>query len=385
MESSSQDRNLPASERKLNKARDEGQVARSQDLSHLAVLGSGALAVLFFAPLLFERLKIGLRQQLSFNTSAMAQPQQMLDRLEDMVIPGLLGCLVFAALVMSASIISTLVAGGWVLSLKPVMPDFSRINPLQGIANLFSKKKLAEVAKMTAVTVILMAITASYLISNFEFIATLILQPSVAALQHLMDWLIAGLGLLLVVLVLVTLLDVPLQRVLHQSQLKMSRQEMKDEYKESEGNDQIKRLRRTKQSEMAQRRSVRAVPKADFILMNPTHYAVAIQYDEKTMAAPRLIAKGADLIAMKIRDIATAHAIPVIQSPVLARALFANAELDEDIPISLYTAVAQVLAYVYRLKAALRGEAPMPGEPPEPTVAPELDPMTKTLPTSSAS
>jgi flagellar biosynthetic protein FlhB len=159
----------------------------------------------------------------------------------------------------------------------------------------------------------------------------------------------------------------------------MSRQEMKDEHKDSDGNPQMKGRMRGKQRELAQSNSIRAVPKADFILMNPTHFAVAIQYDETTMAAPRVIAKGADLMAMKIRDIAKSHTIPVLQSPVLARALYANAELDQDIPSTLYTAVAQVLAYIYRLKAAMRGEGPMPGEPPQPFVPPELDPMSKVI------
>ncbi len=375
MESASQDRNLPASERKLKKSRDEGQVARSNDLSHLAVLGAGALAVMVFAPLLFAQLQLALSQQLHFNASVLNQPEQMLARLQDMVNIGLLGCVVFAALVSSTAIAGALVSGGWVFSLKPVMPDFSRISPLQGLGNLFSKKKLAEVVKMTVVTLILIAIATRYLSTHLATLATLVLQPSVMALHTLSEWLTQGLGLLLLVIIGVALLDVPLQGLLHRSQLKMSRQEMKDEHKESEGNEQIKRQRRTKQSEIAQRRSVRAVPQADFILMNPTHYAVAVQYNDKAMAAPRLIAKGADLIALKIRDIATAHAIPVIESPALARALFAHAELDQDIPTTLYTAVAQVLAYVYRLKAALRGEAPMPDQVPVPNVPPELDPL----------
>ena len=375
MESTSQDRNLPASERKLKKSRDEGQVARSQDLSHLAVLGAGALAIMVLAPILFERLQLALSQQLHFNASALRHPEQMLGRLQDMVATGLLGCVVFAALVAVTAILGAMVSGGWVFSLKPVLPDFSRISPLQGLSNLFSKKKLAEVVKMALVTLVLIAIATSYLSTHLATLATLVLQPSVMALHTLSDWLTQGLGLLMLVIIAVALLDVPLQGFLHKSQLKMSRQEMKDENKESEGNEQIKRQRRTKQNEIAHRRSVRAVPKADFILMNPTHYAVAIQYNDKTMAAPRLIAKGADLIAMKIRDIANAHAIPVIESPALARALFAHAELDQDIPTSLYTAVAQVLAYVYRLKAALRGEAPMPGQVPVPSVPPELDPL----------
>lgn len=130
---------------------------------------------------------------------------------------------------------------------------------------------------------------------------------------------------------------------------------------------------------MAHSSSVNAVPKADFVVMNPTHFAVAIRYDEKTMRAPQVISKGADLLAMRIRDLAKSNAIPVLQSPMLARALYANAEIDQDIPSALYTAVAQVLAYVYRLRAAINGLGPMPQEMPQPFVPPELDPFSKTV------
>lgn len=385
MESSSQDRNLPASQRKLQKARDDGQVARSTDLSHLAVLGAGALAIMALSPLMFDQLKLAMSQQLSFDAAAVLQTGAMLTRLQSMALAGLIGCIIFAAIVMTASILSSLLAGGWVLSLKPVMPDFSRLNPLSGIVGLFTKKKLAEIVKMTVVTFILIAIAATFLHSSLESIAGLLLQPSVSALRHLMDWLTVGMGMLLFVILVVALIDMPLQGFLHRSQLKMSRQEMRDEHKESDGNPQMKGRMRNKQRELAQSNSIRAVPKADFILMNPTHFAVAIQYDEKAMHAPRVISKGADLMAMKIRDIAKAHAIPVLQSPVLARALFANAELDEDIPSALYAAVAQVLAYIYRLKAAMRGDGPMPGEPPQPFVPPELDPMSPIVRSTIAS
>jgi len=173
--------------------------------------------------------------------------------------------------------------------------------------------------------------------------------------------------------------DVPLQVFLHKSRMKMSHQEMKQEGKESDGNPQMKGRLRQRQRDIAQGNSVKAVPKADFVLMNPTHYAVALRYDDSTMAAPRVVAKGADLLAFKIRDIAKENDIPVLQSPKLARALYAHAELDEDIPTSLYTAVAQVLAYIYRLKAAMRGDGPMPEEAPTPFVPPELDPLSKVL------
>ncbi len=385
MEASSQDRNLPASERKLQKARDDGQVARSTDLTHLAVLVAGAAAVLGLSPMLFEQLKQGLRQQLRFDSGAVFRPEVMLGRLQDMAIPGLVGILAFAAITTTAIVLSALMAGGWVSSLKPVIPDLSRLSPLSGLSGLFSKKKLAEVVKMTLVSLVLLVIAGLFLKSHIHSIAALVLQPSAAAIAHLTDWMTTGLAMMLVVILVVAAADMPLQSFLHKSELKMSHQEVKDEHKESEGNPQIKSKLRAKARELSQRRSIQAVPKADFVLMNPSHYAVAIQYDEATMDAPRVISKGTDLLAFKIRDIAKAHAIPVLESPPLARALYANAELDQNIPSSLYTAVAQVLAYIYRLKAAMRGEGPLPGEQPDPFVPPELDPLAKQAALASAS
>lgn len=384
MESSSQDRNLPASERKLQKARDDGQVTRSRDLSHLAVLGAGALSMMALAPLMFDQLKVLLSQQLSFDATAVAHPDIMLTRLQDMATAGLLGCVIFAAITTAVVILSTVAVGGWVTSLKPVMPDFSRLNPLTGFGRLFTKDKLTEVVKMTLITAVLIALGTTYLSSSLHTIATLVLQPSTAAIHHLTEWLTAGMALLLLVILLVAMVDVPLQSFLHKSKMKMSHQEVRQESKESDGNPQMKGKLRQRQREIAQGNSVGAVPKADFVLMNPTHFAVAIKYDDKTMRAPQVISKGADLLAMKIRDIAKNNSIPVLQSPMLARALYANAELDQDIPASLYTAVAQVLAYIYRLKAAMRGDGPMPGEPPQPFVPAELDPLSKVIANASA-
>ncbi|MFM1908980.1 MAG: hypothetical protein RLZZ591_2657 [Pseudomonadota bacterium] len=379
MESSSQDRNLPASERKLQQARDDGQVNRSRDLSHLAVLGAGALGLIALLPLGFDRLKLSLSQQLRFNATHLTQPGNMLDRLQDMVSIGLMASVAFAGIVSLAAIASAVASGGWVQSLKPIMPDFSRVNPLSGFGRLFTKDKAIEVAKMTLITGVLFAIGATYLSSGLPTLASMMMQPSPAAIVHLTDWIKAGLGLLMLVVLCVAMIDVPIQNFLHKSHLKMSHQEMKQEHKESDGNPQMKGRMRQRQREMANGNSIRAVPKADFVVMNPTHYAVAIKYDEKSMAAPQVISKGADVLAFKIRELAKASNIPVLQSPVLARALYAHAELDRDIPSSLYTAVAQVLAYVYRLRAALRGDGPMPLEVPMPFVPPELDPLSRTV------
>lgn len=375
MESSSQDRNLPATERKLKKAIDDGQVTRSHYLSHLAVIGVGSVALLTLAPLMLDRLRLHMARQLTFDAAATRAPQDMLNRLQDMALSGLMGCTVFAAIVIGAVVMSNIAVGGWVNSSKPIMPDLSRINPLAGFARLFSKDKLTEVGKMLAIVIVLAGIGIFYLASTIQPLATLVMQPSVAALQYIGDWLTTGMGMMLLLLLVVAAIDVPLQKYLHKSRLKMSHQEFKQEHKESDGNPHVKGRQRQRQRELSQSGSVSAVPKADFVVMNPTHFAVAIRYDEKTMAAPQVISKGADLLAMRIRDLARSHAIPVLQSPMLARALYANAEVGQDIPSALYTAVAQVLAYVYRLKAALRGEAPMPGEPPQPQVPVELDPL----------
>lgn len=371
---SSQDKNLPATERKLQKAREDGQTARSRDLSHLAILGMGALAMLVLARPLMERLQFALGQQLSFNAAAVSAPHSMLTRLQDMVVVGLLASVLFAVLTCGAAVVSAVAAGGWIFSLKPVAPQFNRLNPLSGFANLFSKQQMANVAKMVLMTAVLTVVAWKYFSHGIEQVVQVVLQPSALAIRHVADWLTAGMGLLLLVVFLAAIADVPLQAFFFKSRLKMSHEEVKQEHKESDGNPQIKGRIRQRQREIADRASVNAVPKADFVVMNPTHYAVALRYDDKTMGAPQVIAKGTDLIAQKIREVATAHDVPVLQSPMLARALYAHAELDQAIPAQLYTAVAQVLAYVYRLKAALRGEGRMPEALAEPYVPPELDP-----------
>jgi flagellar biosynthetic protein FlhB len=308
----------------------------------------------------------------------------MMQRLGDVSIVGTAGCVAFAAIIGVAAVIAAVGSGGWVASLKPLMPDFSRLNPLTGFTNLFSKKRLLDTAKMVLMTTILFAIAVVFLRSGMQEMAAMLLQPSPAAIQHMTQWMTSGLGLMLIVILLAAMVDVPLQSFLHKDQMKMSHQEVKEEGKESDGNPELKGKMRQRQRELSQKSSVGAVPKADFVVMNPTHFAVAIRYDEATMGAPRVISKGADLLAMRIRDVAKQHSIPVLQSPMLARALYANAELDQDIPHALYTAVAQVLAYVYRLRAAMRGDGVMPTEVPQPFVPPELDPYSKTVEAAAA-
>ena len=378
MASDNQDRKLPASARKLQRAREEGQVPRSQGFSHLATLGGGALTIVLVAPYLYNALREALARHLTLSASNVRDPNYMLEHLQTMVLTGAGASLAVAVIVGAISVAGTLMGGGWVWTMKPLTPDLSRLNPLQGLQGLlFSKKKLAEIGKLTFISFFILGLAGAFIYYTLPTVTRLLMQPSTEGIATMLHWLMMGCGLLLAVVFLVGAIDLPLQNFLHKSELKMSLQEMKDEHKDIEGNPQMKGKRRQKQRELAQRLSLPRVPKADFVLMNPTHYAVAVQYEEKTMAAPRVISKGADLLAMKIRDLAKAHSVPVLQSPVLARALYAHAELDQDIPSSLYTAVAQVLAYVYRLKAALQGKGPMPGDLPQPSVPPGMDPHEK--------
>lgn len=383
--SESQDKNLPATERKLHKTREDGQGARSRDLSHLAILGTGALLMLMGTQPLIHHMREAVARQLVFNAAAAKTPAMMLERLQPMLLLGLGIAIIFALVTTMASVLSGVAAGGWIFSFKPIQPKFSKLNPLSGFKNLFSKQQLTTVVKMVLMTIVLSFVAWKYMSANIAEIASVSAQPSPMALSMVGSWLSTGVTLLLVVVLLVAVIDVPLQAFLFKSRLKMSHEEVKQEHKESDGNPQLKGKLRQKQREIADRASVSAVPRADFVVTNPTHYAVALRYDDATMAAPQVIAKGTDLVALKIREIAGTHKIPVLESPMLARALYAHADLDQAIPAGLYTAVAQVLAYVYRLKAALSGQGPMPEELGEPPVPVELDPQRgRTQPAAAA-
>ena len=318
---SSQDRNLPATQRKLQKARDDGQVTRSRDLANLAVLGTGAVSMSMLTPTLVEHLKLALSQQLTFNASIVGQTSDVLVRLHDVTLVGMGVAVTFAVIILPAVVVSTVATGGWVMSLKPLGPDFSRLNPLTGIGRLFSKEQVSHVFKLVLMTMALIAVASAYFMSHLDQVAQLVLQPSVAALPQLANWISAGVALLLLVVFAVAAIDVPLQAYMFGSRMRMSHQEIKQEHKDSQGNPQMKGKLRARQKELAQRNSVGAVPKADFVVMNPTHFAVALKYDENKMGAPQVISKGADLLALKIRDLAKSNKVPVLQSPMLARAL----------------------------------------------------------------
>jgi flagellar biosynthetic protein FlhB len=373
-DSNAQDKNLPASQRKLDKARAEGQVARSRDLGHFTAIAAGGALLVALAPTVSGWLKNLLMQGLRFDATALQTPAFMTTRMGELALGLLVVVVPFGLAMMAVAVAGGVAMSGWTWTFKPLGPRFAQFNPLTGLQRLFAKAQLIDALKASALALILGAIGAFYLRGHVDAFTGVLAMPLPAAIGAASQLLLGGLGLLLLALAAFALVDVPLQRHLHAERLKMSHQELKQEHKELEGNAEVKGKVRARMREMTKRRMMAAVPKADLVVMNPTHYAVALKYDEGSMAAPRVVAKGADLLALKIRDTAQGAKVPVLQAPVLARALYAHAELDREIPAALFAAVAQVLAYVYQLRAALRQGGALPGELPAIDVPVELDP-----------
>jgi len=371
---SSQDKNLPATPRRLQKAREDGQVPRAKDLSNLVVVAGGMVLLWLSTAWAYERMSEVMRISYRFNAESLRHPEVMLEVLALAMYTALLYYLPLALAVAVLAALSMVAAGSFAWSFKPLELDLSKIGLISGFGRLFSMQQFFELLKLLAVSVLLGLVAWWFVSSHLPAFGSLRLRPLESSIVQLGQWFMLGVGALLLVLLLVALIDVPLQQYLHRRNLKMSHKEVVDENKETEGNPWLRAKRLQRQRELAQGSSVAQVPAADLVLMNPTHYAVALKYDEKTMVAPHVIAKGADLNALRIRDMAKLHQVPVLQSPMLARALFAHTEINQQVPAALFTAVAQVLAYVYRLRAALRGQGPMPGQPPKPHVPPELDP-----------
>jgi len=373
-EDQSQDRNLPASQRKIDKARREGQVARSRDLGHLGALGLGIALLALTGGTLVDASGRLFAAGLRFDATRLATPGAMVEHLVEQSTQMMWLLAPVFGIVVIAALASGLLAGGWNFSMKALEPSFDKFNPLSGFGRLFSLQQLATTLKACLLAVVLGVVGAVYLGQYWMEHAALLTLPLPAALAESGRLVMGGLLLVLVVLALFALIDVPLQRQLLMRRLRMSVEEMKKEYKEVEGNAEVKAKLKLKMREMANRRMLAAVPQADLVVMNPTHFAVALKYDEATMAAPRVVAKGADLIAFKIRDLAREHQVPVLQAPPLARALYTHCELDHEVPARLFTAVAQVLAWVYQVRDAMALHASTPPAP-VPEVPDDLDPL----------
>lgn len=374
---SAQDRNLPASAKKLKKARDDGQVVRSRDLGHFTAMTAGGFMLAMLTPTAVDWLQHMLRKALSFDAGMVRNPAAMGEALADLAIKMVLVIAPMGVVMMLVAVASGAMAGGLVFSLKPIAPKFERISPLAGMGRLFSWQHASDALKSSVLALILGGVGALVMKDRMANYVNIMSVPLPSAISYAGNLLLGGLMFPLLALAVFAAVDLPLQRHLHMRRLKMTREEAKQEFKQAEGNAEVKGRMRQIMREMAKSRMMAAVPLADLVVMNPTHYAVALKYDEKAMAAPRVVAKGADLLALRIRDLAKGSKVPVLESPMLARALYAHSEVDREIPAALFAAVAQVLAYVYQLRAAMAGKAPMPDAQPDPHVPVDLDPHHK--------
>jgi flagellar biosynthetic protein FlhB len=379
-----QDKNLPASHRRIAKAREDGQVARSRDLAHLLPLAAGVALMVALAPWAMQGANTLLSDGLRFDAAAVRSPDAMRLVLASQAQRLLMVVLPLGAMMAALAVAAAVAAGGWNWSFKPLAPKFGKLNPLSGLGRMFSKQHLGDTLKAALLALVLGAIGAAFLAASLPRFHDALAMALPAALSHTAQAVLGGVLLLLLALAVFAAVDVPLQRHLWLKRLMMSREEAKQEMKELEGNLEVKAKVKARMREMAKRRMLANVPKADLVVMNPTHYAVALKYDDATMAAPRVIAKGADLLAMRIRDLARGAKVPVLRAPPLARALYTHCEIDREVPAALFAAVAQVLAYVYQLRAALAGKAPMPQAVPEPQVPPGLDPHENAAPVEAA-
>lgn len=370
-----QNRTLPATPRRLRRAREDGQVARSRDLSHFIALAVGGALLVATAPMLLAWSQQLLAEGLSFDFKFLSQPDAMTRRLAELA-PRLFWVVLPLGGVMAlVGVVTAVASGGWNFTWKAVAPSFGKLNPLAGIGRLFSKAHLLDALKAVLLSGVLGWVGFSYLQGHLGDFHDTLAMGLPRALGHTGNTLLGGLMLMVLALAIAAAVDLPLQRFQLSQRLRMSRDEVKQEMKEVEGNQEVKGKMKARMRELGRRRMLAAVPEADLVVMNPTHFAVALKYDEAQGGAPRVVAKGADTLAFKIRDIAQGAKVPVLQAPPLARALYKHVELDHEVPAALFAAVAQVLAYVYQLRAALAGRGAMPGAMPDISVPPELDPL----------
>jgi flagellar biosynthesis protein FlhB len=366
-----EDKQLAPSEQRLQKAREEGQVARSRELASFLLMGGAAIYFLIGAPTMWSEARDLMGSGLTLSSADIATPQKMGERLSLLTMQGFMVAGPLVVVLMALGAAASLALGGWNFTWQPVMPKLNRIDPMAGFGRIFSKQGFAEMAKLIFIVAILLAVAAWLLWSDREAAAQLAGLPVASAVGELGRLLMFAFAALVGVLALAALADVPLQLWRHTSQLKMTLVEAKQEAKESEGDPHLKAKIRQQQRAIAQRRMMQNIPTADVIVTNPTHYAVALRYDESGMGAPRVVAKGVDLIALRIREIAAEHRVPVLEAPPLARALHKHAELDQEVPVALYKAVAQVLAYVFQLKRFNEQSGPSVMTPP--SLPDELD------------
>lgn len=356
-EDSGQEKTEDATPRRLEKAREEGQIPRSRELTTTAILLGGAVGLWLFGGRMAHAMQEILRYNFAFDRDAAFDTSKMFAHLGHSFAEALWSLVPLMALLLTAAIIGPIALGGFLFSSKAIAPKLNRLDPLAGLKRMFSLKALVELAKSIAKVAVVVVVALLVLKLYEQQLLGLGREPLAKGVAHALDIALWSSIFLACSTIVIAIADVPFQLWDHAEKLRMSKQDIKDEMKDSEGKPEVKGRIRQLQREMANRRMMENVPKADVVITNPTHYAVALRYDPDTMATPVLLAKGVDHMALKIREIAKAHKIEMVAAPVLARAVYHTTELDREIPQGLYLAVAQVLAYVFQLRYWRRGRA----------------------------
>lgn len=347
-----QERSERATGKRLQDARKKGQIARSRELNTTTMLIAGSVMLLMNGDHIATSLADMARDSFTPDRAKIFEKDVVTAVLSESFYQGLMAIMPFLSLMVVVAIGSSISLGGFSFSTQALKPKLEKLNPIKGIKRIFSWRGLMELGKAlikfvlvgSIAVVLLQSMSHEFLMLGFESINSALLHSG-----HLIAWAFLGFSLSLI---LVTFIDVPFQLWDHARQLKMTKQEVKDEHKESEGKPEVKGRIRNLQREVAMRRMMAAVPEADVVITNPTHFAVALAYSSDEMSAPRVVAKGADLVAAQIRNIAIESDVSIVQAPTLARAIYFSTELEAEIPDGLYLAVAQVLAYVYQLRTA---------------------------------
>lgn len=349
-EESDLERTEPATPRRLEKAREEGQVARSQELTTFALLMVAAAGLLFLGSGLMDKLLKIMKAGMQLERELAFQPDLMLTRFYELAFEGLIAIAPLLLLLIIVAFFAPMLLSGWMISAKALMPKFDRINPIKGFGRIFSMRSLIELLKAIAKTIVIGGVAALMIWHNKDEVMALLTIPIDAGISRTGEYLAMSFLLIIGAMAVIVVIDVPFQLWEHAKQLRMTKEEIRKEHKEDEGDPFVKARIRGLQREAARRRMMAEIPKADVIVTNPTHYAVALKYKSETMRAPTVVAKGVHLLAARIREVAEENRIPILEAPPLARALYYHAELESEIPEKLYTAVAEVLAYVFQLR-----------------------------------
>ncbi|WP_298717873.1 flagellar biosynthesis protein FlhB [uncultured Oceanisphaera sp.] len=360
-ESDGQEKTEQPTEQRLRQAREKGQIPRSKELGTAAVLLSAALGLMMVGDSLGLAMARLFERNFQVDRAALFDPEAMMPALRDSLLGLMWPLFGFFAIVLVAALVGNSLLGGVNFSSQAMLPKLDRMSPMKGFKRMFGVQALVELLKSIAKVVFIATLAIWLLWGQFDNILRLSDETLPAAMVGSVE-LLLNMGLLLCMALLpIVAIDVPFQIWNHTRQLKMTLQEIKDEYKNTEGKPEVKGRIRRLQQEMANRRMMGEVPTADVVVVNPTHYSVALRYDkDKPGAAPMVVAKGLDEIALKIREIAREYEVPVISSPALARAVYHSTKLDREIPDGLFVAVAQVLAYVFQLNAWRKGQGNRP-------------------------